>query len=105
MTAALLAYMVMYMRTLAVADFRANLRALLDDVTETHERVVITRNGTPAAVLLAVDDLESILETLDILADADLVAGIVEGQADIAAGRVHSTDEVLAGLESTGRSA
>mgnify|MGYP003811207623 CR=1 FL=1 len=40
----------------------------------THERTEITRNGTRAAVLLGADDYDSMLETLDILSDATLVA-------------------------------
>lgn len=93
------------MRALAVSDVRATLRALLDEIAQTHERVVITRNGTPAAVLMALDDLASLMETVDVLSDADLAAGIRQGRADLASGRVHTTDEVLVVLQSAGGTA
>jgi antitoxin YefM len=48
-----------------LADAKARLSAVLDDVRDTHDRVVITRNGRPEAVIISVSDLETIEETLD----------------------------------------
>ncbi len=42
------------MTTIPLADAKARLSAVLDEVRDTHERVVITRNGRPEAVILAV---------------------------------------------------
>jgi prevent-host-death family protein len=50
-----------------LADAKARLSAVLDDVRDTHDRVVITRNGRPEAVIISVTDLETIEETLDLL--------------------------------------
>ena len=46
---------------------RANLAALLDRVTQDREPVIITRRHGEAAALIAVDDLESLLETVYLL--------------------------------------
>ena len=64
----------------------------------THERTEITRNGTRAAVLLGADDYDSMLETLDILSDATLVAELQRSLNELAAGDVLTTDDVLADL-------
>lgn len=40
---------------------------VLDEVRDTHDRVVITCNGRPEAVIISVADLETIEETLDLL--------------------------------------
>ena len=40
---------------------------VLDEVRDTHDRVVITRNGRPEAVIISVADPETIEETLDLL--------------------------------------
>ena len=61
-----------------MAEARANLKRLLDAVSGTHERVIITRHGQDA-VLMSVQDLESLEETLDILSDSEAVAAIDEG--------------------------
>jgi len=52
------------MKTISVAQARAQLSAHIDEVTRTHEVVTITRNGEPAAVLVSSDEWESIEETL-----------------------------------------
>jgi len=38
-------------------------------VDGTHERVMVTRNGVPAAVLISPAELESIEATLEVLSD------------------------------------
>lgn len=52
------------MTTLPLTEAKARLNELIDSAVTTHERVTITRHGKPAAVLLAVEDLESLEETL-----------------------------------------
>ena len=46
-------YTVMYPgnmpKTVAVRDLRSNLAALLDDVADRRDHVLVTRNGKPAA--------------------------------------------------------
>ena len=75
-------YILMYMaRNISVADVRRDLSGLIDEVVATHERVVITKHGQPSAVLLSVDDLEAIEETMEILSDPQLLADIRESLA------------------------
>lgn len=45
---------------------------------QQHERITLTRNGEPEAVLLSVDDLEGMELTLEILGDSHAVAPIRE---------------------------
>lgn len=52
------------MKTTSLADARAHLSRYVEDVVSTHERVTITRNGTPAVVLISAEDLEALQETL-----------------------------------------
>ena len=52
------------MKTTSLADARANLSRYVEDVVSTHERVTITRNGSPAVVLISAEDLEALQETL-----------------------------------------
>ncbi|MGH3544960.1 MAG: type II toxin-antitoxin system Phd/YefM family antitoxin, partial [Mycobacteriales bacterium] len=51
------------MKTVSSATARAQLAALLDEVSGEHEIVTITRNGEPAAVLISADEWESWEET------------------------------------------
>lgn len=53
-----------------------------------HDRVTITRNGVPAAVLISAGDLESIEETLVVLSDRKAVQELKAAEAAVAAGDV-----------------
>lgn len=72
--------------TTSLAAVRAQLSAIVGSVHDTHERVVITRNGEPAAVLISPDDLGALEETLEILPNPVLMAGLVEARTEIEAG-------------------
>lgn len=93
---------IVYMTTLPLAAVRANLSKLVEEAERTHQRVEVTKNGRRAAVLLSADDYDSLMETLDILSDSEAIAAIHESDADIAAGRIYSMDEVGAELRSKG---
>jgi prevent-host-death family protein len=47
----------------SLAETKAHLSELVARVGDQHERITVTVHGRPAAVLLAVDDLESLEET------------------------------------------
>ena len=46
------------MKTLPLAQVKANLSRLVDQVVETDEEIMITRNGRPAAILVSPDEYE-----------------------------------------------
>jgi prevent-host-death family protein len=91
------------MTTIPLAEARAQLSRLIDDAVRTHERVEVTRNGRRAAVLLSAEDYDSLMETLDILGDADEVRAIAEAQSQLRAGESYSKDEVEAAMKAAGR--
>jgi antitoxin YefM len=62
-----------------LADAKARLSAVLDDVRDTHDRVVITRNGRPEAVIISVSDLLSTPGAIDEIRTAE--AQIARGEA------------------------
>ncbi|HEV3227855.1 MAG TPA: type II toxin-antitoxin system Phd/YefM family antitoxin [Solirubrobacteraceae bacterium] len=62
--------------TLPLATVKARFSEIVDRVERQQDRVIVTRNGQPAAVLLSPDDLESLEETLAIMSDRSLLAQI-----------------------------
>ncbi|MCM4083800.1 type II toxin-antitoxin system Phd/YefM family antitoxin [Paractinoplanes hotanensis] len=82
------------MDTIPLADVKARLSAVLDEVRDTHERVVITRNGRPEAVLMAVSDLQALEETLDLLSTPGAIEQIRQAESDLAAGDGVDADDV-----------
>jgi prevent-host-death family protein len=91
------------MTTLPLAEVRANLSRLVDEAVRTHDRVEITRNGRRAAVMLSADDYDSLLETLDILSDADLVRDLRQAEAEADRGEVYSLEHVTERMRALGR--
>ena len=83
------------MQTLALTDVKTHLSALVDEVADTQGRVTITRHGRPAAVIVSVEELQELEETLAWLAVPGAQESIAETKADIAAGRTMSTAEML----------
>ena len=67
------------MKTVPLAQAKAKLSSLVDDLESRQPAVTITRHGVPAAVLLSPDEFESWQETLTIRADASLMREIRRG--------------------------
>jgi antitoxin YefM len=87
--------------TLPLSSVKAHLSELVDRVEDQHDRVVVTRNGKPAAILISPDDLESLEETLSILSDPALMAQIYEsGRARASEEPAATLAELQAGLQS-----
>jgi antitoxin YefM len=74
--------------TLPLAEVKARFSEVIDRVVKTHDRVVVTRNGRPAAVVMSPEDLEALEETLAVLSDPDARARIEEARAAVADGDV-----------------
>lgn len=87
------------MTTTPLGEAKNHLSELVDRASRTHERFEISVHGNVRAVLLSADDLASLEETLEILSDSDAVAAIREAEADIAAGRTYSQQEVIEAFE------
>ena len=65
----------------SLADAKARLSEVVDGVETEHRRVVITKHGRPSVVVLAVEDLEALEDTLELLSDADAMADLREAAA------------------------
>jgi len=73
---------------------RDHLSAFVDRVEREHERVVLTRNGRAAAVLISPEDLAQLEETIDVLRDPEALADIKE------ADEAYLRGDVMRGVES-----
>lgn len=64
---------------MAISDVRTNLPDLVNKVNKNLDRVVITVNGQPRAILVSQEELESLEETAEILAIPGAKASIKTG--------------------------
>jgi prevent-host-death family protein len=72
--------------TRSLADVKAHFSEIVDLVAGQHERVVVTRYGKPAAVIMSPDDLESLEETLAILSSPGALDEIRAAESDLKTG-------------------
>lgn len=82
--------------TRPLADVKAHLSEIVDLVESQHERVIITRNGRPAAVIMSPQDLEGLEETLDLLSAPGVLDEIRAAEDDVKHGRVLTAAELRA---------
>ena len=88
----------MTMTSLPLAEVKAHLSELVGRVSTQHERLIVTVHGRPSAVLLAVEDLESLEETIAVLSDAHTVRDLIEAEAEIARGEGESEEQFAAAM-------
>lgn len=86
------------MTTDSLRNVKDRFSEFVDRVDREHERVVVTRNGRPAAVLISPDDLDSLEETLELLSDAEAVRDLVSAEAAVASGDVVRGIDAVRGL-------
>jgi antitoxin YefM len=81
--------------TLPLATVKARFSEIVDRVARQQDRVIVTRNGKPAAVLVSTDDLESLEETLAIMSERSLMTQIRASEKAAAAGEAGVELDVL----------
>jgi antitoxin YefM len=83
-------------KILSIFEAKMKLAELVAGLEAGAEEVVITRNGRPAAILMALEAYEALQETLSILSDPEAVEQIRRAQVYFATGqRGLSLDEVF----------
>jgi prevent-host-death family protein len=85
-------------KTVPVRELRNDLSSLLDDVSDRRDHVLVTRNGAPAAVLVPIDEYEALEETAEVLSDADALAALETGLAEIERGETITLAELRSEL-------
>lgn len=76
------------MSTEALRTVKDRLSEFVDRVQQQHDRLIITRNGVPAAVLISPEDLASLEETLDLLSDRKAIKELRQAERAVADGDV-----------------
>ncbi len=87
------------MSTVTLSDAKTHLPRLLSEVSEIGERIIITRSGRPAGVLLSIEEYDGLVETLEILADPDLSQAVRQGLAEGSNHDLVSHEELWGELE------
>ena len=78
-----------------ITQAKAKLLDMVRQLGDTNDTIAITKNGVPEAVLLSMRKFEGFLETIDILADPEIMRQLNESAKDVNAGRLVDLDEAF----------
>jgi antitoxin YefM len=82
--------------TLPLAEVKAKLSEMVDRVEHQHDRITVTRNGRPVAVLMSPEDLASLEETLELLSNPTALADIEQARQEAKAGKLLTAEQLRA---------
>ena len=81
-------------QTLPLSEAKAKLSRLVAKITSRDARVIITRNGKPAAVLISAEEFDAWKETQEIKQNPELMREIKQGLRALERGKKrYSLDE------------
>lgn len=80
--------------TAPLTDVRRDLSEIIDEVDSTGAEFIVTKHGRPVAAIVPHDELEALIETLNILSDAETMTAIAQSEREIEAGDLVNLDEV-----------
>ncbi|MDP3791939.1 MAG: type II toxin-antitoxin system Phd/YefM family antitoxin [Candidatus Omnitrophota bacterium] len=81
-------------KSITLKKLRPSLPRVVNEVDSKMDRFVITRRGKPVAMMMSIDDYESLIETLSILSDPRLMKSIKQAEKEIRKGDVKSLDKI-----------
>lgn len=83
---------------MSISDARNRLTQLPDLLTGSPGVIPLTKRGRPIMALMSWDLFQSIMETMEIMADPDLMAQLKDSVKDIQEGRTRPLTEFAAEL-------
>jgi prevent-host-death family protein len=69
-----------------ISEARQSLTLLANDVS-LHDSIIVTQRGRPSLAILPYDLFDSMVETLDILSDQELMKALRRGIQDVQDGK------------------
>ncbi len=82
-------------KTIPLKEARAKFSSLVDKADRLSERYIVTKNGTPKAVVMGADEFESWVETLELMANPKAVKALDQGLKEAKAGKFRSFKDVF----------
>lgn len=73
---------------------KRDLLEILKTMTDEDSTITVTRNGEPVGVIMTPNHYDAMMETIEVLADKDVMAALNKSADDFKNGRVYSDGEV-----------
>ena len=83
-----------FQKIFPITKAKRDLLEIVKRMEEEEETIAITKNGEPVGVMMCMSRYEALLETIEILSDAEILQSLEKSQKDFSSGRVFNHDEV-----------
>jgi len=80
--------------TFSISEIREQITRLPEQFEQDPEAITVTRHGKPVMAILPWELYESIMETLEIMSDAELMAAFRQGVKELAEGKGRPWEDV-----------
>jgi PHD/YefM family antitoxin component YafN of YafNO toxin-antitoxin module len=82
------------LQIMPVTKVKRGLLDILKTMQEDGSTITLTRNGEPVGIMMTPDRYDALLETIEILADREVLSALRSSGQDFQAGRVYNDDSV-----------
>lgn len=79
---------------ISIAKARAMMSQLPELLSSENQAMAVTRHGKPVMAMMSWDLFESIMETMDIIGDSDLMTALRRSVEDVRAGHLIPLEQV-----------
>ena len=86
--------MVELQKILPVTKVKRELLDIIKAMEEEYATITVTRNGEPVGIMMTPERYESLLETIEILSDKNILRALKASQKDFESGKVYTQKEV-----------
>ena len=73
--------------TITLKELRPELPQVINGIDSKLDRYIVTKRGKPVVVMMSVDDYESLMETIAIQSDTDLMKSIQKAKKEVQKGK------------------
>jgi prevent-host-death family protein len=78
----------------SISEIREEITRLPEHFVQEPEAITVTRHGKPVMAILPWDLYESLMETIEVMSDAELMAAFRQGVQELAEGKGRPWEEV-----------
>ena len=80
--------------TYSISEIREEITRLPEHFDEIPEAITVTRHGKPVMAILPWDLYESLMETLEVMSDPELIGAVRQGVRELAEGKGRPWEDV-----------
>ncbi len=81
-------------KVISMKELMPGLPKVVDEIDTKMKRYIVSKHGKPVVIMLNVEDFNSLQETINVLADTDLMKSIKSGIDEIRNNKTVSWDKV-----------